>query len=214
MKFHHFCMNQYEAIEKIEELFSGMKVIEFEGNNIRLSLKTYIPYAESLMHHQKLRDTVETSELNHELRIEVKIGSMELKNADSQTDLAVVQTSSLLRWFLQKVQDRIVLCSLRQFMVKIANRSRHSLEYSDRDELIRACIRGIDAYIKPSQGWPLSNSVLKLISLKSSDHDAEEELANSLDFDIKRNITTFIDAIEEIIAQKLRQELHTNHVAI
>ncbi|KAL8162908.1 LOW QUALITY PROTEIN: hypothetical protein V2J09_014397 [Rumex salicifolius] len=186
-------LKKYEAIEKIEELFSGLKVIEFEGNNIRLSLKTYIPYVESLMHHQKLRDTVETSELNHELLIEVKSGSMELKNAEvfpndvyigdifeaitsfsSQTDLAVVQTSSPLRWFLQKVQDRIVLCSLRQFMVKIANRSRHSLEYSDRDELIMACIRGIDAYIKPSQGWPMSNSVLKLISLKPSDHDAEQ----------------------------------------
>ena len=31
-------------------------------------------------------------------------------------------------------------------------------------------IGGIDAFIKVSQGWPLADSPLKLVSLKSSDH--------------------------------------------
>lgn len=47
----------------------------------------------------------------------------------------------------------------------------HSFEYLDQDEtIICSMIGGIDACIKVTQGWPLADSPLKLISLKSSDH--------------------------------------------
>ncbi|GMN62929.1 hypothetical protein TIFTF001_032012 [Ficus carica] len=70
-----------------------------------------------------------------------------------------------------KVQDRIVLCTMRQLVVKSTNKSGRSLEYFDKDETMVAHLAGgVDAVIKVSQGWPISNSPLKLISLKSSHH--------------------------------------------
>lgn len=43
----------------------------------------------------------------------------------------------------------------------------------DKEELIIAHMDGgVDVFIKPSQGWPLSLSALKLVSLRSSDQNA------------------------------------------
>lgn len=111
------------------------------------------------------------------------------------------------------------MCTIRQLMVKYANKSRHSFEYMDKDELIVAhLIGGIDAFIKPSQGWPLSNSSLKLVSFRSSNQNAKEislsllskveELANSFDLSIRKSLTNFVDGIEEILLKELRPELH------
>lgn len=53
--------------------------------------------------------------------------------------------------------------------------NRHSFEYVDREEMIVAhMIGGIDAFIKPLQGWPLTSSGLTLMSLKSSSHSSKE----------------------------------------
>ncbi|MCI03631.1 hypothetical protein A2U01_0024671, partial [Trifolium medium] len=46
----------------------------------------------------------------------------------------------------------------------------YSLEYLDKDETIVAhLVKGIDAYIKLSHGWPIFGSPLKLISIKGLD---------------------------------------------
>lgn len=123
----------------------------------------------------------------------------------------------MLGWFLQKVQDRIVTCTMRQLIVKL--KSRHSFEYVDKEELIIAHMDGgVDVFIKPSQGWPLSMSALKLVSLRSSDQNARgislsllskvEEAANSLDVNIRKSITDFVDGIEEILLEKMRVDVH------
>ncbi|XP_074320640.1 uncharacterized protein LOC141657344 [Silene latifolia] len=223
-------LKRVEAIEKINEALTGLKVIDVEGNTVRLSLTTYIPYVEVLM-------STKPSEVNHELLIEVLNGTMEIKrveifpddvyigeiveaaNTFSKLFWGLQETRSTLGWFLQKVQDRIVMCTLRQLVVKNTNNSRHSFEYLDKDETVIAHMTGgADAYLKPSQGWPLSGSELKLVSLRSSDQNAKEislsllskveEVANSLDFDTRKSITKFVDGIEEILLEKMRREVH------
>lgn len=53
--------------------------------------------------------------------------------------------------------------------------NRHSIEYIDRDEMIIGhMVDGVDAFIKPSQGWPISTSPLKLLSLKGSTQSSKE----------------------------------------
>lgn len=65
------------------------------------------------------------------------------------------------RWYcLLVIFTEIIFCSCS-----------HSFEYLDEDNtIICTMIGGIGAVIKVSQGWPLSDSPLKLISLKNSDH--------------------------------------------
>ncbi|GAB2299089.1 hypothetical protein Dimus_033160 [Dionaea muscipula] len=227
-----YVFRRFQAIEKIEDIFTGLKVVEFEGKTIRLMMRTYIPKVEWLVFHQKLEDTSEMAELNHELHIEVKEGTLELKTVEifpndvyvadiveaATSFRQVFSTSSLnmrpsLDWFLHKVQERIVMSTLRRLMVKTANKSRHTIDYLDRDELIVAhLVGGINAFIRPSQGWPLLNSPLKLVSLKSSGHNVKdislsllckvEEVANSLDIIVRKNVVDFVDAIEEVLVQQ------------
>ncbi|KAL0340592.1 UNVERIFIED_CONTAM: hypothetical protein Sradi_4576000, partial [Sesamum radiatum] len=134
---------RFEAVEKIEDAFTGVKVIEIEGNNIRLSLKTYIPYLESVLRQQDIESVIEPLEMNHELIVETMDGTWELKNVEifpndvyigeiidaaktfrqlNPTSRAMVTRSSL-EWFVRRVQDRIALSSLRRFVVKNANKS-------------------------------------------------------------------------------------------
>lgn len=230
-------LKRLEAIEKIEEALTGLKVIDFGGNYIRVSLRTCIPPVEDLLCQLKAEHDVKLHEVSHELQIDVMDGSMELKNveifpndvhigeiaeaANSFSKLfslvSVPETRSMLGWFLQKVQDRIVTCTMRQLIVKL--KSRHSFEYVDKEELIIAHMDGgVDVFIKPSQGWPLSMSALKLVSLRSSDQNARgislsllskvEEAANSLDVNIRKSITDFVDGIEEILLEKMRADVH------
>ncbi|KAG8636902.1 uncharacterized protein LOC110601451 isoform X2 [Manihot esculenta] len=218
-----------DAVEQIEDALSGLKVIEFDGVYIRLSLRTYLPKLEDLLCPQKIEDAAEPSEVNHELLIEVVNGSMELKNAEifpsdvyinDIIDAANAFRSSL-EWFVRKVQDRIILCTMRRVVVKHANKSRHSFEYVDRDETIVAhLVGGIDAFIKLSQGWPIAKSPLKVLSLKSSDHHSKEislsflckveEVVNYLDIDVQLNLLTFVEAIEKILVEQMRIELHSD----
>ncbi|XP_021856087.2 uncharacterized protein [Spinacia oleracea] len=224
-------LKRIEAIENIEEALTGLKVIDFEENTIKVSLKTYIP--EGVMCQLNAEDYIKQSEVNHELLIEVVNGTMDLKNVEifpndvyigeiaeatktfSKLFTVVPQTRSSLGWFLQKVQDRIAMCTIRQLVVKSANKSRHSFEYLDKDELIIAHMNGgIDAFIKPSQGWPLSASPLKLVSFRSSNQNSKdislsllskvEEMANSFDLNIRESITNFVDGIEEILLEQMR----------
>jgi len=83
--------------------------------------------------------------------------------------------------------------------------------------IVAHMVGGVDAFIKMSQGWPVSNNALKLISLKSSSQHSKEislsflckveDVANSLDAQIRQNISSFVDAIEEILMQQTRAEL-------
>ncbi|TXG72630.1 hypothetical protein EZV62_001209 [Acer yangbiense] len=232
---------RFEAAEQIEDLLTGLKVIEVDGNCFRLSLQTYIPKLEGLLFQQRMEDVNEPSEVNHELLIEIVNGSMELKNVEifpndvdigdivdgpksfrlSFPQLALTETRTPLQWFVRKVQERIIISTLRRFLVKAANKSRHFFEYLDRDEMVVAhLVEGIDAFIKLSQGWPLLNSPLKLISLKSSDHHSKgislsflckvEEAANSLDVHMRQNLSSFVDAVEKILVEQKRLELHSD----
>ncbi|XP_016648074.1 PREDICTED: uncharacterized protein LOC103322675 [Prunus mume] len=89
-------------------------------------------------------------------------------------DAAKSLRKSSLQWFVTKVQDRIVLCTMRRLVVKNANKSRYSLEYLDKDETVVAhVVGGVDAFIKVAQVWPLLSSPLKLIYLKSSDQHSK-----------------------------------------
>ncbi|KAL9232764.1 hypothetical protein vseg_007834 [Gypsophila vaccaria] len=223
-------LKRVEAIEKINEALTGLKVTDVEGNSIRLSLTTYIPDVEGLT-------ATKPSEVNHELLIEVFDGTMEIKNLEifpndiyvgdiveaantfSKNFRGLQETRTTVGWLLQKVQDRIILSTLRRLIVNISNSSRHSFEYLDKDESIIAHMTGgVGAYIKPSQGWPLSGSGLKLVSLRSSDQNAKEislsllskveEAVNSLEFDTRKSITNFVDGIEETLLEKMRLQLH------
>ncbi|XP_060180610.1 uncharacterized protein LOC132610324 isoform X1 [Lycium barbarum] len=226
--------NRFEAIEKIEDAFSGLKIVEFEGNRIRLSLRTFIPNFENLLHDQKIVDDGEPPEQNHELLLELMEGTMELKHVEifpndvyisEITDTAksfrqvyfpvgVLENRFSLEWFVKRVQDRIVFCTLRRFLVKSANSARHSFEYVDREETIIAhMVGGIDAFVKLPQGWPLTSSGLTLMSLKGSSHSSKEisltllckvvEVANSMDTNARQTISGFTDRVEEILMQQM-----------
>ncbi|XP_038897565.1 uncharacterized protein LOC120085576 isoform X2 [Benincasa hispida] len=217
-----------DVIEQVEDTIGGMKVIDVADNFIRLSLRTHIPNLEDFSTLQRLEGIIEKSVLDHELLIEVLEGTMELKNAEifpgdvhlhDIINASKSISNSSLEWFVRKVQDRIVLCTLRRFVVKSANKSSHSFEYFDQDEMIIcSMIGGIDACIKVSQGWPLADSPLKLISLKSSDHYTKgvslslicKKMANSLDARICRNLSSFADAVEKILKEQMHLELQAD----
>ena len=54
------------------------------------------------------------------------------------SNLMAQETRSSLECFVGKVQDRIILSTLRRFIVNGTNKSRHSFEYLERDETIVA----------------------------------------------------------------------------
>ncbi|XVF84601.1 hypothetical protein PTKIN_Ptkin17bG0050500 [Pterospermum kingtungense] len=230
-----------DALEQIEDALTGLKVIGFDGNCIRLSLQTYIPKVEGVLGQNMIEDIAEPSEMNHELLVEIMDGTMEVKNVEMfpndvyigditdaaksfrqlSSSIMAHETRSSLEWLVGKVQDRIILSTLRRYIVKTTNKSRHSFEYLERDETIIAhLVGGIDAFIKVSQGWPLSKSPLKLLSVKSSDHNSRgislsllckvEEMANSLDKHIRQNLSTFVDNVEKLLLEQMRLELHAD----
>ncbi|KAJ9555574.1 hypothetical protein OSB04_010188 [Centaurea solstitialis] len=214
---------------KIQDTLTGLEVIGYEGNQVTLSLRTHIP-------------EIEMAEQNHELAIELLDGTLELKNAEIFPNdvyigeiidaaksfirqfslLPMNENKSSLEWFVRRVQDRIVLSTLRNSLVKDAMKSRHSIEYVDKDEMVVAhLVDGVDAFIKVSQGWPLASSSLKLQSLKGSSQSSKEvtfsflckveEMVNSLDKQVCQTLPTFIDAVEEIFKQRMRVEVRSSN---
>lgn len=233
-----------EAVEKIEDSISCFKIVEYEGNCIKLSLKTFIPDIESIMPLQKLGHIEKSSEKNHELLLELSDGTMELKKVEIfpndvyigeiigttksfrqlYAPLPLLESRSSLEWFIRRVQDRIVVSTLRHFVVKSENNSRYSFEYIDRDEIIIAhMVGGIDALIKVTQGWPISDAPLSLIKLKSPNNSMKEislnflckvvELANSLDAHLRQSLSSFVDGIEGILVQQqMRANFQPEHI--
>lgn len=109
---HNNCFVRFEAVEKIEEAFTGLKVIEIEGNNIRLSLKTYIPYLETVMRKQDIENIIEPLEMNHELIIETVDTTWELKNAEVRIFLKVLHFFILLLLLLTHLQKSSLIIFL------------------------------------------------------------------------------------------------------
>ncbi|XP_011620345.1 uncharacterized protein LOC105420020 isoform X1 [Amborella trichopoda] len=228
-------VERLEAIQQVEDLLFGVKVIEFEKNCIRLSLKTSIPTSwDSLCF-------IESCVTPHELLIELD-GMFELKGVEifpndvyicdivntawSQRNSAfsapMLDLSNPLEWLVRRVQQRILLCTQRRLFLKDLNTSRYLFRYLDKEDIITAQLMGnIHAYIKVPQNWPLSSCSLKLISIKFSDsHSLEnslgflcrvEELANSLDVERRNHLLRFVEAIEEILKQQMCMEFKSNH---
>ncbi|KAF5199414.1 RNA-directed DNA polymerase (reverse transcriptase)-related family protein [Thalictrum thalictroides] len=231
-------LKRVEAVCQIEDKFTGLKAVEFNGNGIRLSLETFIPKVDDLLSQQKMKFTPNPSTVYHELFIEVYDGTLELKSVeifpndvcideifeDAKSSwklfpiLSFQSVTASLQSLVQRMQDRIVLCTLRRVLVKDANTSRHSLEYSDRDDTVIAHMAsGIDALIKLPYSWPLLQSALKCISLKCPNNPVKElslssckveELGNSLDAPTQQNLSSFVDAIEKMLKEYDHNPLH------
>ncbi|KAK1272046.1 hypothetical protein QJS04_geneDACA012663 [Acorus gramineus] len=232
-------LKREEAISQIEDILSHVKVIEYKGNCIRLALKTSINPSEGLWFRRKPDGIIWPLSIDHELLIEVVDGKTEMINVEIfpndvsiSTVVDAVKSSrhfpsilstpiagSLLVWLVRSIQQRILLSSLRTLIVEEASKSRHSFEYSDRDEIITAHLKGgIKVLIKVCQGWPVSTSPLKLVSVKNSDIYAKdislsclsklEEFADSLDVQKRHHLPSFVDAIEELLAHQNQLDLH------
>ncbi|THU50519.1 hypothetical protein C4D60_Mb06t21060 [Musa balbisiana] len=190
-------LKRLEAVGQLEHMFSDVRVIDFQGSCIRLSLKTPIPNIDGFIIQHNL-DFVEPFVSEHEMLIEVIDKTMELKSVEIFPDDV----------FIDGVVDTI-------------KSSRHSLEYSDRDDTVTAhLVGGIDTFIKLAHGWPISSYPLKLLSIKNRDHQSKsislsflckvKEMANSLDMQSRLHLARFVDAIEEILLQEMQSELHSN----
>ncbi|CAN0875311.1 hypothetical protein LINGRAHAP2_LOCUS10754, partial [Linum grandiflorum] len=231
---------RFDALEQIEKALSGLEVTEVDGNCIKLSLKTYTPNLGDILCQQKIEGPVELSELHHEFLIEVSNETMGFKKVEmfpndifigdivdaansfrySSSSSSIPETRSSLQWFILKVQDKISECNLRRHVAKSGSKSRHSFEYLDKDETIKAHLVGVDAFIKVGPGWPLTNSPLKLMSLKSSNQHKEvslsflckiEERANSMDAQIRHELVSFADEIEKAVLEQMRLEIHSGN---
>ncbi|KAE9587860.1 hypothetical protein Lal_00029473 [Lupinus albus] len=224
----HHQVKWFHTVDRIEDALTGLKVLAFDDNCIRLSMKTYMPKLDHLscIDNMTVEGINDEAVLHHELLIEVFQGTMKFKNVqifpndiyvNDIVDVAKSSSESSLQWFIKEVQDRIIVSTLRHLVVKDANKSRYSLVYLDKDETIVAHMPGgIDAYIKLSNGWPIYGSPLKLISIKGSDtlkstslsfHCKVEKMANSLDNHIRHNILRFVDAVEKVLKEQLQLDL-------
>ncbi|XP_020517917.1 uncharacterized protein LOC105420020 isoform X3 [Amborella trichopoda] len=135
-------VERLEAIQQVEDLLFGVKVIEFEKNCIRLSLKTSIPTSwDSLCF-------IESCVTPHELLIELD-GMFELKGVEifpndvyicdivntawSQRNSAfsapMLDLSNPLEWLVRRVQQRILLCTQRRLFLKDLNTSRSGVQF-------------------------------------------------------------------------------------
>ncbi|XP_019438270.1 PREDICTED: uncharacterized protein LOC109344103 isoform X2 [Lupinus angustifolius] len=218
----HHQVKWFDTVDGIEDALTGLKVLAFDDNCMRLSMQTYIPNLDK-MTVQGINDG---AVVHHELLIQVFEGTMNFNNVqvfpndiyvNDILDVAKSASESSLQWFIREVQDRIIQSTLRHLVVKDANKSRYSLAYLDKDETIVAHMPGgIDAYIKLSNGWPIFASPLKLISIKGSDtlkgtslsfHCKVEKMANSLDTPIRQNILRFVDAVEKVLKEQLQLDL-------
>ncbi|GJY60691.1 hypothetical protein Tco_0461348 [Tanacetum coccineum] len=110
----------------------------------------------------KVRRCTDLPEQNHELAIELLGGRLELRNAEFSL-LPMLENKNSLEWFVRKAQDRIVLSTLRRSLVKVASKSRLSIEYEDRDEMIVAhMVDAVDDFIKGALPTLLVKYPLKL----------------------------------------------------
>ncbi|XP_031478318.1 uncharacterized protein LOC116249241 [Nymphaea colorata] len=230
-------LKRVEAICQVEEVLCHAKVIEFKDNCIRLSLKTFLPMAGSLKYQLSLEKMIGPSAVHHEMLIKVIPGTRELVDVEifpndvliddiandvksARTDvscpLSFLKIRSPLEWMVRKVQQRILICNLRRLILKDANRSRHKFEYSVDGVITAYLAGGIQASIMVPESWPMSDSALRLLSLKNLNFHSKdvsvgslhklEELANSLDSERRYNLLNFVEAIEQILKEQLSSD--------
>ncbi|KAL9324486.1 hypothetical protein ACSQ67_009343 [Phaseolus vulgaris] len=64
----HFTVKWFEVVDQIEDAFTGVKVLAFDENCIRLSLRIYIPTFEGISYQLSVQeDITNAAKLNHEL---------------------------------------------------------------------------------------------------------------------------------------------------
>lgn len=73
---------RFDAAEQVEDALTGLKVLEFDGNFIRLQLRTYIPRLDGLLGQHNIEHTTEPSELIHELLIRLKDKTTEITKVE------------------------------------------------------------------------------------------------------------------------------------
>ncbi|CAN6462807.1 unnamed protein product [Victoria cruziana] len=220
-----------EAISQVEEVLCHAKVIEFKDNCIWISLKTFLPttrspkyqfYLEkmigpSVVHHEMLikisgtREVVDVEIFPNDVPIDDIANEIKSARTDVSCPLSFLKIRSKLEWVVRKVQQRIHICNLRQLILKDANRSRHKFEYSVDGAITTRLAGGIEASIMVPESWPMSDSALRLLSLKNLNFHSKDvsvrslhklkELANSLDTDRRYNLLNFVEAIEEILEE-------------
>ncbi|XP_068664475.1 uncharacterized protein [Aristolochia californica] len=139
-------VQRVKLFEQIDDIVSDVKVIELEGNCIRLSIKTFVPISESRLIQRRQEFLSGQSVVDHELLIELTDGTLQLQTVKIFPDdvfiREVVDAAKLRRqsslpltlemqlslgWLIRKIQERIRLSSLRALIVKDANRSRNWL---------------------------------------------------------------------------------------
>ncbi|KAK4404037.1 hypothetical protein Sango_0772300, partial [Sesamum angolense] len=143
---------RFEAVEKIEDAFTGVKVIEIEGNNIRLSLKTYIPYLESVLRQQDIESVIEPLEMNHELIVETMDGTWELKNVEIfPNDVyigEIIDAAKTFRFSRKCEKDHGYGCRLRQLNpTSRAMVTRSSLEWFVRRVQDRIALSSLRRFV-------------------------------------------------------------------
>ncbi|GJN03184.1 hypothetical protein PR202_ga20595 [Eleusine coracana subsp. coracana] len=194
-------MERADEIWKLESMLlpSGAKILDFKDNCLRMFLRAPILTSDSLAYEHKMDCAVVSFVSDHELLIELGDGIIKLKEVQiSPNDVCV------------------------DILIEMLKSSRHSFEYSDKEETIVAhLVCGIDLFIKTSADWPLSSYGLKLISIcNSGTHptnitssllEKTKELANGLELQIRQHIVRFVDSVEEILVRELQSELHAVH---
>ncbi|KMZ58743.1 hypothetical protein ZOSMA_74G00870 [Zostera marina] len=197
-------LNQYlkrEDLNRVEELFCGVRVIEFDANSVRLSMKSYAADMDNILLKQKLGSLKETFDHDHDHEIVIEFGNelTQLKNVKiSSTNVCldhIVYTAKSSRhslpWLVWNIQQQILLCTLRLLVVDNINNSRRSAMYSDKDETITIhLVDGVDAYIEIPDGWPISDFGLKLISVTGKSN-------NTISLDIICKINDSVDALDK-----------------
>ncbi|KAI4310771.1 hypothetical protein MLD38_035722 [Melastoma candidum] len=215
-----------DAIEKIEDALSDVKIVDIYGNSIRLSLSTYMPkFWGSIVNAEDIADTLK---VDHEILIEFGDGNVGLSSVvifpndvfigdivDTAMSLRWNTRQSPLEWLVRKTQDQIRLATLRRLAAKNASNARYSAEYMDREGTVAVHMpSGVDMVIKVSHDWPLSDSSLTLTSIKVSDscsrrvsdnHFTKVQVAaNSLDAQRRRSLSTFLEEIDKMLQKGIQ----------
>lgn len=89
--FFTFSTFRLDAAEQVEDALTGLKVLEFDGNFIRLQLRTHIPKLDGLVGQH----TNEPFELIHELLIHLKDKTTEITKVEVRTRLRVLPPTCL-----------------------------------------------------------------------------------------------------------------------
>ncbi|KAF9594281.1 hypothetical protein IFM89_028938 [Coptis chinensis] len=101
-------LKRIEAVGQIEDMFTGIKVVDFDGSEIRLSLETFIPTLDDFFSQQKMVFTSNPPTVNHELFIKV-YGTLELKNVEDSIGRYYCQSLKCANETIGTTTDELVL---------------------------------------------------------------------------------------------------------